>query len=585
MNENKSYFGFTIGPIYEVMSNSRKTRELWFGSFFFSWFVKKIYSELENLGFEFIIPFYENNNEKKSKAGLFPDHIIGSVNLSAQDFNTCFEKFINDILGDFEKMILWLLTETEIKGLSVSIKKQLRDYIQTGYIIIPDDEIKKTGNIVEDIEGYINAIEHNRFIVTGKKKNTCQRCKSLESIVKTKVREGDIEEDKNLCALCLLKLKAHTIPLILDEIGMGGLKYFRYRSIPEISAAGLLANAKSNELESYLKKNDGEIDFDDAGFHALVGGKDNVKPYHKYMAIVKADGDNLSDILKQISSDPDSIGLDAHNELSERLFDFSKNVNEITEKYKGELVYAGGDDLLSFIPLAFSEIEESCDTDTNTEKNEQNIKRKEITKTVIDYALELSDKYNFFVNRPGEKAKSSLSFGISIFYFKYPLSKALKRADEQLNYIAKKNKGKNSLALQLTQHSGQSTQLLFSFSDSPLSDFNSYLKNIISAEKEVPHGILAKLAKFKTLIINAEGEEDINNIFENVIKDDSHKKNYIFDDILNIIIGKIESAMPRKIRTTGVLTDAADETHIKPEDAFNDALSQIRFVEFIRGDQ
>ena len=78
MNNYTTLLGFTIGPIYELMSHSKKTRELWFSSFFFSWYVKMLYGELSKTpSIEPLSPFFNPTKPPaNTKAGLFPDHII-----------------------------------------------------------------------------------------------------------------------------------------------------------------------------------------------------------------------------------------------------------------------------------------------------------------------------------------------------------------------------------------------------------------------------------------------------------------------------------------------------------------------------
>ena len=71
----KSYAGFTIGPVVKVIKHSRKTREFWFGSYFFSWYMEMLISELnKNSDTEFLKPFVpENKSSRSTRAGIYPD--------------------------------------------------------------------------------------------------------------------------------------------------------------------------------------------------------------------------------------------------------------------------------------------------------------------------------------------------------------------------------------------------------------------------------------------------------------------------------------------------------------------------------
>ncbi len=41
------YIALTIGPIYKTLSSAKKTRELWGGSYIFSYIMKQIISEFK----------------------------------------------------------------------------------------------------------------------------------------------------------------------------------------------------------------------------------------------------------------------------------------------------------------------------------------------------------------------------------------------------------------------------------------------------------------------------------------------------------------------------------------------------------
>lgn len=67
---------------------------------------------------------------------------------------------------------------------------------------------------------------------------------------------------------------------------------------------------------------------------------------HPYVACLVADGDNMG---KRINKCENPKAL---NEFSEKLSGFAGEVKEIVDKdYLGSLVYAGGDDVLAFVPL------------------------------------------------------------------------------------------------------------------------------------------------------------------------------------------------------------------------------------------
>ncbi len=81
-------------------------------------------------------------------------------------------------------------------------------------------------------------------------------------------------------------------------------------------------------------------------------GETNVRPLlrrmsepYPYVACLVADGDRMGQALDRLDS-PES-----HRRFSETLSRFAGRARQIVEQYLGSLVYAGGDDVLAFLPL------------------------------------------------------------------------------------------------------------------------------------------------------------------------------------------------------------------------------------------
>jgi CRISPR-associated protein Cmr2 len=64
-----------------------------------------------------------------------------------------------------------------------------------------------------------------------------------------------------------------------------------------------------------------------------------------YLAVLIADGDRMGEAISKIES------ADLHRDFSSRLGNFAKQAGDIVEEHRGSLVYAGGDDILAFLPL------------------------------------------------------------------------------------------------------------------------------------------------------------------------------------------------------------------------------------------
>ena len=153
--------------------------------------------------------------------------------------------------------------------------------------------------------------------------------------------------------------------------------------------------------------------------------------YKKYICIVQADGDKMG---KTIEKSANNVG-----DLSEALLRQGKAARDIIEKYGGEPIYIGGDDLLFLAPVV-SKDDRSRNIFSLLKELDDNFK-----KCLKDIVKELEDE---------DVKNPSMSFGLSITYNKYPLYEALKAARELLFDKAKKEPDKDAIAWRLRKHSG-----------------------------------------------------------------------------------------------------------------------------------
>jgi CRISPR-associated protein Cmr2 len=224
---------------------------------------------------------------------------------------------------------------------------------------------------------------------------------------------------------------------------------------------------------------------------------------YSYYAIVQTDGDNMSKTIER-------CGNDGIRGFSKRCLMYASAGAEAVREYGGVTIYAGGDDLLFIAPV----------------ENEQG-------KNLFDLLQTIREKFEaqFLA---GEEAPT-LSFGIAICYYKYPLYEAFGLALQMLFGKAKKTEGKNALALTLQKHSGKSVELLF-----PGINHNacwSELKELIKslqakdAQEKLLNSAVTHLRQFEVLFANAArlweaGWEDavIDNVFKNVFDVEVHDR-------------------------------------------------------------
>lgn len=156
-------------------------------------------------------------------------------------------------------------------------------------------------------------------------------------------------------------------------------------------------------------------------FYAAVDeelGKARPFPYY---AILLADGDGMGKVIDN-QKDPDD-----HRKLSQTLDGFAGSVRGIVETYEGVLVYAGGDDVLAFVPLH----------------------------TLLACARALSGQFKNALNDFSDQSghKSTLSVGIAIVHHLESLHDALNLARDA-EKKAKGVKDKNALAIIVSKRGG-----------------------------------------------------------------------------------------------------------------------------------
>ena len=164
-----------------------------------------------------------------------------------------------------------------------------------------------------------------------------------------------------------------------------------------------------------------------ADFFKATAGSQRPEPYY---ALLHADGDNMGKVIDHLASE----GVERHRDFSTKLDGFASSVRKTVEDtHHGALVYAGGDDVLAFLPLD----------------------------TALKCAVELANQFRsemaeFAYGASANRIAPTLSAGLVICHHIEPLSDALnlaRRAEKE----AKKLEGKDALCIILSKRSGADT--------------------------------------------------------------------------------------------------------------------------------
>jgi CRISPR-associated protein Cmr2 len=211
-----------------------------------------------------------------------------------------------------------------------------------------------------------------------------------------------------------------------------------------------------------------------------------------YYAVITADGDKMGAKIKNEATD-NIINI---KDISKKLFEFftektdEDDIFTITnEKYGGELIYAGGDDILALVPV-----------------------KKDAT-IFLDYVEKLNSRFKKIV---GDDV--SLSFGINIAYYKYPLRDAIQNAFELLHDA--KAKSSNSIAIKITKHSGQFFETITQLDSTKYTNYKKLVDGILKEEITLPHSLHHSLKRYEEAILQTyRDNRTIDAMFDTVFND------------------------------------------------------------------
>jgi len=209
---------------------------------------------------------------------------------------------------------------------------------------------------------------------------------------------------------------------------------------------------------------------------------------YKYIAIIHADGDNLGKYIKEQSD---------VNQISKKLFEFDKQAVITIKEYGALPLFVGGDDLLIFSPVINK------------------------GKTIFDLMNSLSKDYQDAL----QTNASTLSFGVSITYYKFPLYEALESSREALFAKAKKYESKDAVAINVQKHSGQTFGFSINKQEQAYTQFSNLISTVLNEEIELPHAIHHKLHKHQALFQKIKLTQ-LKDTFENIFNEDIHQHKF-----------------------------------------------------------
>lgn len=203
------------------------------------------------------------------------------------------------------------------------------------------------------------------------------------------------------------------------------------------------------------------------------------EPY-TYGALLLADGDRMGELLDKAKNE------EQHKAITQALSDFAGNVADIVRKHKGHCIYAGGDDVLGFVPL-----------DT-------------AYKCADELRISFADNLSAVAEDLGvQDNKPTLSVGIAICHLMTPLGIIRELAGQAEKYAKgdhiskidekpKENERRNALGILLSLRGGSEIKLRLNWSDTEGHDFFEqavgYYRTTTQEQKEKQKDIPSRVA-------------------------------------------------------------------------------------------
>lgn len=332
----------------------------------------------------------------------------------------------------------------------------------------------------------------------------------------------------------------------LYKCAVGDDKDFSVETLAEISAAQL----KMVVNEDIWMKFSSEARKDDGKGEPYSVLDDDVMSFHRYFCVVQADGDNMGKTLTNESLKDGSI-----SKISEALWKFGvKATAEITE-YAGMPIYAGGDDLLFLAPV----------------RGKGSVSIFELLDRLEGCFQVVRDACKESLPELDDDLLPSLSFGVSICYYKHPLYEALESARHLLFDVAKGVGDKKAVAWNLEKHSGESFDACFSRKKTGLDEaFKNVVKQTVDGQT-VTRAIHKCKNNWKllTLCLQSDDNNRLDSFFKTILEETPQNRDY-FEAVKKLMTELFKVQKPE------------DDDNLKKYS--NSLYSMLRTAKFINGE-
>lgn len=459
---------FTIGPVSQFIEPSRKMRDLFAGSHLLSDLSRIVLKQVEgNPKIHVVFPMKELEN--------IPNRVVLKLenDVEARKLGESLEKRMRE---EWMKLVNEAFKAQNV-NLTKSMKQQLDHFLSIHWVVEPfttygktyQSMLKKMHN-VKNTRIFHQLYEeparkcdlypmYNALIVKEKEDG------KLASFVKEEKRISfldsgfDLKAGEGLSAIAYLKRildksnsKFPSVAQMLLKNQLDSTYHSELDALEEDASEVIFSLYNQLPLQGYSEKS---IRIGEKLFKRLPKETLRLTPYY---ALIKLDGDDIGRAYERYSDE------EKHTELSKEIVGFSIKAKEIIAKHGGMCIFAGGEDVLAFLPMstAFSALKE--------------------IRTDFQVCLSPYSENNELF---------TLSAGIIFTHLMSPLQPLLKRVEELESHAKAIDDQKDAFAIELI-HRGRKT-IPFR------SKFGLDSQNIIKLETVIQ---LLSLNVFSTSLIN-----------------------------------------------------------------------------------
>lgn len=416
----------SIGPVQPFIAAARRTRDLWFGSRLLSEICMETARSVKDSGGELIFPQEDSLNVSDGVDPNVANVILAElpdgdpakvVSQAREKALSVLRDYGDQVLGEYGELVnrdLWDdQIEQALEFFAVWVPYGSEDYLAAR------DKIGRLMGARKNCRDFVQLTDPESRQI--EKSSLDGRS---ESVLKDREKVEELL-DRNPTWKLRLRLKSTEALDALGLIKRGGNPSVMsakddFPSVEQFAAKPWMDRAEKEAPEEFrrLKKAQGEaggISLSDVVFPFRIAqvqeetGRDlnavkmalnclvkRIGEPDPYLAVLKADGDKMGAAISSIETPK------GHRTFSSELASFATKAHGIVGKHGGKCIYAGGDDVLAFLPL------NSC----------------------LECARELADAFKGSFVKSAVSDTPTLSVGIAVGHFLEPLEDLLKFADE-----------------------------------------------------------------------------------------------------------------------------------------------------------